>query len=64
MVDSLAIEAPAVDMGSHQRVYREEDGIPDEVDGTAIVPIGDQANKVEVCLALSFTLFGIVGDKH
>ncbi|CAN6917140.1 unnamed protein product [Brassica oleracea] len=47
MVDSLAIEAPAVDMGSHQRVYREEDGIPDEVDGTAIVPIGDQANKVE-----------------
>ncbi|KAG2247495.1 hypothetical protein Bca52824_087123 [Brassica carinata] len=47
MVDSLAIEAPPVDMGSHQRVYREEDGIPDEVDGTAIVPIGDQANKVE-----------------
>ncbi|KAH0942706.1 hypothetical protein HID58_002343 [Brassica napus] len=47
MVDPLAIEAPPVDMGSHQRVYREEDGIPDEVDGTAIVPIGDQANKVE-----------------
>lgn len=50
--DPLAIEAPPREISSHQRGLTEEEGVPGEVDGTAIVPVGEQANTVEVFFAL------------
>ncbi|KAL1200907.1 AP-2 complex subunit alpha-2 [Cardamine amara subsp. amara] len=44
---SLAIEALPGEISSQQRGLTEEEGVPGEVDGTAIVPVDEQANTVE-----------------
>lgn len=33
------------------------EGVPDEVDGSAIVPVGEQTNNVEVLFYSSFAFF-------
>ena len=61
LLGPLAIEAPpgAVSYEQHGPVGAE--GVPDEVDGSAIVPVEEQTNTVEVIFSYSFTFFGIVG---
>lgn len=44
-------------MSTEQHGPTGTEGVPDEVDGSAIVPVGEQTNNVEVLFHSSFAFF-------
>lgn len=61
LLGPLAIEAPPGAVSTEQHGPKGAEGVPDEVDGSAIVPVEEQTNTVEVMFSSSFAFFGMVG---
>lgn len=61
LLGPLAIEAPPGAVSSEQHGPIGAEGVPDEGDGSAIVPVGEQTNTVEVLFSCSFAFLGLVG---